>query len=149
MFCTIRCILYPGTKIIIASGTRSQAEEVLKKVTDDFCKLHDWGSSNLRNEINWLETKIGMNDSRIVFKNGSFMAVVTANDNSRSKRATIIVVDEARMVDLDVINTVLRRFLTAPRTPGYLNKPEYAHLIERNKEIYMSSAWLKINFIFT
>ena len=45
------------------------------------------------------------------------------------------------MVDLNVINTVLRRFLTAPRQPGYLSKPEYAHLQERNVEIYASSCW--------
>lgn len=25
LFCTIRCILYPGTKICVASGTRGQA----------------------------------------------------------------------------------------------------------------------------
>lgn len=35
------------------------------------------------------------------------------------------------------------KFLTAPRQPKYLNKPEYAHLQERNKEIYLSSAWYK------
>ena len=52
------------------------------------------------------------------------------------------------MVDLDIINTVLRRFLTAPRTPGYLNKQEFAHLAERNKEIYMSSCWYKSHWSF-
>ena len=51
-------------------------------------------------------------------------------------------VDEFRMVSLNVINTVLKRFLTAPRQPGYLNNPKYADKQERNKEIYMSSAWL-------
>jgi hypothetical protein len=53
------------------------------------------------------------------------------------------------MVDLDTINTVLKRFLTAPRQPTYLNKPEYSHLIERNKEIYMSSAWYKGHWSFS
>lgn len=52
------------------------------------------------------------------------------------------------MVDLDVINTVLRKFLTAPRTPAYLNKKEYEHLVERNKEIYMSSCWYKSHWSF-
>ena len=52
------------------------------------------------------------------------------------------------MVDLDVINTVLRKFLTAPRTPGYLNKKEYEHLAERNKEIYMSSCWYTSHWSF-
>ena len=55
---------------------------------------------------------------------------------------------EFRMVDLDVINTVLRKFLTAPRTPGYLNKKEYEHLAERNKEIYMSSCWYTSHWSF-
>ena len=62
--------------------------------------------------------------------------------NNNLKRANILVVDEFRMVSLNVINTVLKRFLTAPRQPGYLSNPKYAHLQERNKEMYMSSAWL-------
>ena len=52
------------------------------------------------------------------------------------------------MVDLDTINTVLRRFLTAPRQPNYLNNPKYAHLLERNKELYMSSAWYQSHWSF-
>ena len=55
---------------------------------------------------------------------------------------------EFRIVDLDIINTVLKRFLTAPRQPQYLNKPEYKHLMERNKEIYMSSCWYKSHWTF-
>ena len=47
------------------------------------------------------------------------------------------------MVDKKIIDTVLRKYLTSPRQPLYLNDPQYAHLLERNKEIYMSSAWLK------
>ena len=148
VYCVVQCILYPGSKIVISSKTLKQATEVLLKVTEDLCELHSWGSSNLKNEINWKDTKIGQNDAKIAFKNGSFMTVVTSNDNARSKRANIIVVDESRMVDLDVINTVLRRFLTAPRMPGYLNKPEYAHLQERNKEFYMSSAYYASSWMY-
>lgn len=47
------------------------------------------------------------------------------------------------MVDISIINAVLKKFLTAPRHPKYLDKTEYKHLEERNKEIYMSSAWFK------
>lgn len=64
------------------------------------------------------------------------------------KRANIIIVDEFRLVSLDIINTVLRKFLTAPRNPGYLKKPEYAHLTERNQEMYLSSAWYKHHWSF-
>lgn len=45
------------------------------------------------------------------------------------------------MVDKNTIDTVLKKFLTAPRSPGYLSNPKYAHLIERNCEMYMSSCW--------
>ena len=149
LFCVVRCILYPGTQIVIAAGIRSQANAVLEKVTKIFCKANDWGSVNLSNEIDWNETKVGQNDSQIQFKNGSYMIVVTANDNARSKRANIIIVDEARMVSLDVITTVLKRFLTSPRSPKYLNNPKYRHLQERNKEIYMSSAWYKNHWFYS
>lgn len=47
------------------------------------------------------------------------------------------------MVDKEIIDTVFRKFLSDPRHPGYLNRPEYQHLQERNSEIYMSSCWLK------
>lgn len=147
LFCVVRCILFPGTKICVASSTRVQANEVLLKITDDFCKNYDWGSILLNNEI--LNKSVGQNNAIIEFKNGSWIRVVTASDNGRGARANILIVDEFRMVDLDVINTVLRKFLTAPRNPGYLNKKEYEHLVERNKEIYMSSCWYKSHWSFS
>ena len=146
LFCVVRCILFPGTKICIASATRPQANEVLLKITDDFCKNYGWGSENLNNEISY--KSVGQNNAIIEFKNGSWIRVVTAADSGRGARANILIVDEFRMVELSVINTVLRKFLTAPRTPRYLDKKEYSHLVERNKEIYMSSAWYKSHWSF-
>lgn len=52
------------------------------------------------------------------------------------------------MVDLSIITKVLRKFLAAPRSPKYLEKPEYAHLKERNKEMYLSSCWLKSHWSY-
>ena len=146
MFCIVRCILFPKTKICIASATRPQANEVLLKITDDFMKNYGWGSENLKREITY--ASVGANKAVIEFANGSWIRVVTASDSGRGSRANILIVDEFRMVDLDTINTVLRRFLTAPRQPNYLNKSEYAHLLERNKEIYMSSAWYTSHWSF-
>lgn len=143
LFCTVRCILFPQTKIVVASGTRSQANEVLSKIEDDFMKNYSWGSDNLKREITICS--IGTNKAKIEFANGSYIKVVTSSDNARSARANIAIIDEFRMVDKKTIDTVIRRFLTTPRLPGYLNKPEYEHLQERNKEFYMSSAWLKNN----
>ncbi len=142
LFCCVRCILFPGTKIVVSSGTLKQANEVLLKIQDDFMKQ----SSILRSEIE--KCNIGQNDASIYFKNGSWIKTRTSSENSRSARANCIVVDEFRMVDETVINTVLRKFLTSPRQPKYLQKPEYAHMQERNKEIYMSSAYFKSSWAY-
>ena len=142
LFCCVRCILFPGTKIVVSSGTLKQANEVLLKIQDDFMKQ----SSILRSEIE--KCSIGQNDASIYFKNGSWIKTRTSSENSRSARANIIIVDEFRMVDETVLNTVLRKFLTSPRQPKYLNKPEYKHLQERNKEIYMSSAYFKSSWAY-
>lgn len=142
LFCCVRCILFPGTKIIVSSGTLKQANEVLLKIQDDFMKQ----SSILRSEIS--KCNIGQNDASIYFKNGSWIKTRTSSENSRSARANVIIVDEFRMVDETVLNTVLRKFLTSPRQPRYLRKPEYKHLQERNKEIYMSSAYFKSSWAY-
>ena len=146
LYCVVRCILFPGTKICVASGVKSQAVEVIIKIETDFLKNYSWGSQNLRNEISFISTSV--NNARVDFRNGSWISIVTSNDSARHNRANVIVIDEFRMVDLNVINTVLRKFLTAPRSPGYLSKPEYKHLLERNCEVYMSSAWYKSHWSF-
>ena len=149
LFCVVRCILFPKTKICIASSTRTQANEVLSKIADDFMKNYGWGSDNLRREIS--ECSIGANKAVIEFHNGSWIKVVTAADTGRGNRANILITDEFRMVDKDTIDTVLKRFLSSPRQPNYLNLPEYknnADLLESNIEIYMSSCWYKSHWSF-
>jgi hypothetical protein len=136
IFCCVRCILWAETKIVIASGTKSQAREVIEKI-DDLMKNY----SNLAREISDISTSSA--DPQVEFHNGSWIKIVASNEGARSKRANVLVADEFRMIDLDIINKVLRKFLTAPRQPKYLDKPEYAHLQERNKEVYLSSSWYK------
>lgn len=142
LFCCVRCILWPGTKIIVSSGTLKQANEVLLKIQDDFMKQ----SPILRSEIE--KCNIGQNDATITFYNTSWIKTRTSTENSRSARANCLVADEFRMIDEGILNTVLRKFLTSPRQPKYLNRPEYAHLTERNKEIYMSSAYFKSSWAY-
>ena len=142
VFCCVRCILYPKTQICIAAKARSQSINVLEKITTILMP----NSSNLRLEIG--DYSVKGQDAYIEFRNGSRIKVVTANENARSNRSNIIVVDEYRMVDPLIIDKVLRKFNTAPRHPDYLDKPEYAHLAERNKEIYLSSAWYRQSWAY-
>lgn len=89
LYCVVRCILYPGTRIVVASGVKSQAIEIITKIETDFLKNYSWGSQNLRNEISEITSAI--NNPHCDFKNGSYIHVVTSNDNSRHNRANIIV----------------------------------------------------------
>lgn len=151
LFCVVRCILFPGTKICVASSTRIQANEVLSKITDEFMKRYGWGSENLKREIS--DYTVGTNKAFIEFHNGSWIKVVTASDSARGNRANVLVLDEFRMIDKKTIDTVLKRFMGTPRQPLYLNKPEYnpndnPDLLENNIEIYMSSAWFRSHWSY-
>ena len=146
LYCVVRCILFPGTKICIAAARKEQSIECIQKIEEDFMKNYAWGSSNLRAEISYISSNI--NKPLVEFRNGSWIKCVVSSDSARHNRANIIVVDEFRMVDMTVINTVLRKFLTAPRQPGYLKYPEYQHLEERNSEMYLSSAWYKAHWSY-
>lgn len=145
VFCVIRCILYPGTKICIASGTRGQSINVLEKIITELIP----NSPELKNEIDEKQTKLNGTTAQMIFKNSSFIKVVTASDSARGNRANILLIDEYRMVSKDVIDTILRRFLSNPRYPGYLRKLEYKHLAERNKTLYLSSAYYKDHWSYT
>ncbi len=79
IFCCIKAILWPGSKIVIASGTRGQAINVLEKIVLEL----KYDSPELAAEIE--DAKINGTDAKIVFKNGSYIKVVTAGDSSRGK----------------------------------------------------------------
>lgn len=141
VFCVIRCILYPGTKICIASGTRGQSINVLEKIMLELKPA----SPVLAAEIDEKQTKINGTNAQIVFKNSSYIKVVTASDSARGNRANLLLLDEFRMIAKDVIDTILRKFLTQKRMPRYEEltkeerKKEYAK--EKNKTMYLSSAY--------
>lgn len=143
IFCVIRCILYPGTIIVVASKTRKQSNEVIGKVKNILMP----NSPILRTEI----TEILMNqyNSTITFRNSSSIVVCTANDNSRGLRCHLLLVDEFRMVDQNVYTTVLRKFLNVNRQPGFMNKSQYAnYATEENKTILLSSAYFSDNWAY-
>jgi hypothetical protein len=143
VYCCCRCILYPGTKINISSKVKSQSNTIISEKIKDELMID---SVALRKEIK--EIKTNSNDCYVEFWNGSTIKVLTANDNARSKRSNILIVDEYRMVDEKIINGVLVPTLTAPRQPGYLSNPKYEHLQEENKEIYLSSGWYSSTYSY-
>lgn len=149
----IYCTLYPGTKVVIAAGVRSQSLNVLSKIIDEFYPH----SPNLRNEIDTF--KVIPSDAFIKWKNGSIIKVVTANEDARSNRAHIVVGDEFVRIKEVIINNVLRKFKAGQRRPGFYDKPKYTDQSgvpksddwvyvpkESNKEFYISSASFKHHY---
>ena len=147
VYCVTRCILYPGTKVCIASGTRGQAINVLEKITLELKP----NSPELRYEIR--EEKINGTNAYISFHNTSVIKVVTASDSSRGNRGNVLLLDEYRLISKDIIATVLSKFLTQQRMPRYSElsdaerQKEYAK--EKNLTLYLSSAYWKDHWSYT
>lgn len=67
VFCVIRCVLFPATKICVCSGTRSQAYTVIEKIILELKP----NSPELAAEIDEKNSKLNNTQGIIVFKNGS------------------------------------------------------------------------------
>ena len=140
LYCCCRAILYPGQKIIVSCETKEQSRNLIReKIVNELMNM----SPNLRKEINPREIKIGTNESYVKFKNGSTITAINASENTRGKRAHILVVDEYVQIKngFDTLTKILQPFLQVVRQPKYLQNPKYSHLQEENKQIYASSAW--------
>lgn len=135
IFAVTRCILYPNTKVIIASGQKSQSRLIItEKIEKELMQY-----PNVAREIK--QVKTSANDAKVIFHNGSTIEAVTSSDGSRGYRGNILIAEEFRMIDFNILNTVLKPFLNVYRQPPYLKKPQYSHLTEENIELYISSAW--------
>lgn len=137
VYCCARAILYPHSKIIVSAGSKAQAKLLIsQKIEKELMQM----SPNLRKEIK--EIKCNGQDAKVIFKNGSTIEAVVSGDGSRGYRAHVLIIDEFRLVDKDVVDRILRPFLASSRIPPYATNPKYKDIPrEKNKEIYLSSAW--------
>ena len=119
MFCCVRAILYPGSKIIIASGNKKQAGNIITEKIVDLQRE----SPALAREIKEIKTQ--HDNICCIFKNGSTIRVTTSGDGARGARGNVLVADEFRLIKEKDINFVLKQFLTAPRKPPFMEKEEY------------------------
>ena len=144
LVCVLKCILYPGIKIVVVAGKKGQSINVLNKIIDEFMPK----SANLRNEISSYSTVYA--DAYIIFKNGSTIKVVTAAESARSARANLIIFDEFVHIKKKIMDSVLRKFKAGQRTPNFLNRAEYKNYPkEPNGEVYISSAYYKYHYSWT
>jgi len=150
LYCVVRCILYPGTKIVVAAGQKSQAMKIVTEKIPELIAQSKTGM--LRREIKGsIRTSMNTDDPNVEFMNGSWIKVVASTQGARSARANVLILDEFRWIDPVIYKNVLRRFLATSRQPGYLEKPEYKNnpeFLERNQEIFLSSCWYKFDWSY-
>lgn len=78
IYACARCILFPNSKIVIASATKGQASLI---VTEKIQKELIPNSPNLAREIK--DIKTSSNQTEVIFHNGSTITVCPASDNAR------------------------------------------------------------------
>ena len=75
IFSCAKAILYPNTKVVVASGSKKQASLIVKeKIQKELMPK----SENLRREIKKITTNA--NDIEVTFHNGSSIVVVVAGE---------------------------------------------------------------------
>lgn len=130
-----RAVLYPNTKIVISAGKKRQSLEVI-----NYIKALADESEALRRSIRYISDSI--TDAKVEFRGGSTIKIAIAHENARGQRCNLLVLDEFRMIDKNIYDTVLRQFSSDRRKPKFLNKPEYKdYPREENREFLLTSAY--------
>ena len=142
IFACKEAILRPGARIVVASATKKQARLI---VSEKIRKELMPNSPLLASEID--SFKDNQNEIEVVFKNGSSIVVVAANENARGYRATVMIYEEFRMIPKDIIDKVLSPF-SYTRQAAYRKYSEYDSMVEESKEVYISSAWYQNHWMW-
>lgn len=137
VFGIAHCILYPGSEVVIGASTIKQAGLILSsKVTT----LRNQ-SAMLQREITSLTTNI--NSYEAIFANGSKMIVVAANEGGKGNRATLLVLDEFRLLKKEIVDEIFTPFLYVRQAP-FKQDPEFADYPEEEpRKFSISSAGYK------
>jgi len=127
-------VLYPGTKVLVVAPTADQATRIAEKIRDLANE-----NINFRNEIKPTNARtyvsISKESSSVLLWNGSTIESV-AIASARSRRAKMVVVDEARDVDMNVLRSVV----LPTRNETRYNARTYGFKDFESKLIYISSA---------
>ena len=138
-------ILYPNSEIVIVSHTLRQSVNIIdKKILLDLCKK----SKRLNSEIDKVEK--AHNNMILKFKNGSTITPAVSSEASRGIRSTCLIIDESRLVNNDVIQSILQP-TSHPRQASYMDLLEYSadnYNIESSRDIYLTSAYFKVHPLY-
>lgn len=136
-------ILYPNAKCGIASGNSQQARNVIiQKIKGELSK-----NETIAREMVF-PIKTSADDCYCEFKSGSEIRAITlaqerGGDSARSWRFNYLLIDEARLVKDDIVETIL-----IPMTKTKRQNALHWKQNEKGKVIFISSAYLKTSGLY-
>ena len=140
----LRCVLYPGAHLFVTTGGKEQAAGIAREKAEELCKL----IPGLKNEIDWSRgaSKASKNMVEYIFKNGSKLDIMAAQQSSRGKRATGGLVEECILVDQTMLNEVIIPTMNVDRrlADGSRHEEETVN----KSQIFVTTAGWKNSFAY-
>jgi hypothetical protein len=140
----IRCVLFPGAKLFIASGGKEQAANIAKEKIEEILEL----LPPLNAEIDWRpgKTQFAKDYVRLQFKNGSRLDIVAVRESTRGGRRHGGLIEEVILVDGDKLNQVILPLMNVSRRAanGDVDPAESLN----KSQIYVTTAGFRDSFAY-
>lgn len=140
----IRCVLFPGAKLFIASAGKEQAANIAKEKIEEIIEL----LPPLNNEIDWRpgKTQFAKDYVRLQFKNGSRLDIVAIRESTRGGRRHGGLIEEVILIDGDKLNSVILPLMNVSRRAanGEVDVEEALN----KSQIYVTTAGFKDSFAY-
>lgn len=140
----LRCILYPGSHLFVTTGGKEQAAGIAREKAEEICKL----IPGIKNEIDWSRgaSKASKNMVEYIFKNGSKLDIMAAQQSSRGKRATGGLMEECILIDQQLLNEVIIPTMNVDRRLSDGSRQEDEPV--NKSQIYVTTAGWKNSFAY-
>ena len=140
----IRCVLFPNGHLFVTTGVKEQAAGIAREKVEELCKL----IPGLNNEIDWSRgaSKASKNMVEYIFKNGSKLDIVAAQQSSRGKRATGGLMEECILIDQTLLNEVIIPTMNVDRRLPDGSRQE--NEVINKSQIYVTTAGWKNSYAY-
>lgn len=140
----LRCVLYPNAHLFVTTGGKEQAAGIAREKAEELCKL----IPGLKNEIDWSRgaSKASKNMVEYLFKNGSKLDIIAAQQSSRGKRSTGGLMEECILIDQTLLNEVIIPTMNVDRRLADGSRREEETV--NKSQIYVTTAGWKNSFAY-
>jgi len=132
------CILRSYSEVVLSSATRGQSALIVKDKINKFLRNFPMVDNEIEN------IKTSQDEVIVMFKNKSQIKVVTASENGRGNRSTVLIREEFRQIKKFVDDSILSPFQVMRQAP-YATSGDYTNVpdaLDEAVDVYISSSWL-------